>query len=74
MTHRLQRSTSKMQQDRRGYCATSEVQEYPADFVSDAEYNKNCWFKAEGDREQSEEVWRFNTSVSLTDFVQQWNQ
>jgi hypothetical protein len=44
------------QQDRRSYCATSELQEYPEDFVSDVEYKKSCWVNADGERERSEDV------------------
>jgi hypothetical protein len=57
MTHRLRRPPATTQQDRRSYCATSEMQEFPEDFVSAVEYNtRNRWANTNDNRVQSEEV------------------
>ena len=74
MTHRFRWPHSARQQYRRSYCATTEVQEYPEDYLSTAEYNsKNCWFKMDK-RVQSDGVWCLGNRLRITGLWQQWNR
>ena len=63
MTHRFRWPHSMRQQYQRSYCATTEMQEYPEEYLSAVEYNsKNCWLKMDN-RVRSDGVWRSEDSL-----------